>query len=581
MEKMPEIKLGKNPVEHIREMLDENPMFRTVAYFSMEIGLRADIPTYAGGLGILAGDILKSAADLGVPMIGVTLMYRKGYFKQSLDSNGWQSENPKEWDPASKMTLLPDEIILTLENRKVKVRVWSYEIKGSSGFCVPVYFLDTDFEGNAEEDRQLTWYLYGGDQKYRLSQEILLGLGGVRIIRGLGYDNIRKFHLNEGHAAFLVLEMLREEGFENFEKIRQRGIFTTHTPVAAGHDYFSYDLVQRVMSINIVNQLKKMLSPEGVSMTELGMRYCSYVNAVSRKHGDVSRKMFGKTDIDNVTNGIHHPTWISPFIKNVFDRNIPGWTDFPERLVQAINIPPKEIWEAHQKSKQSLLDFVRKQTGATMDPEILTIGFARRATEYKRATLILSDPQKLQEIAGGKLQLIFAGKAHPRDNTGKTLIQRIWEKVRDHSSKISVTFIEDYDMDKASYLVQGVDLWLNTPRRPREASGTSGMKCALNGIPNFSILDGWWIEGCVEDVTGWAIGPASTEEQLVNYDETLDAKDLYEKLKGKVLPTYYENRDKWINMMINSIALNASYFNTHRVVREYCEKAYNLNWRGF
>lgn len=574
------IQFGKNPVEHIREMLDVSPMFRTLAYFSMEIGLSADIPTYAGGLGVLAGDILKSAADLGVPMVGVTLMYRKGYFRQTLDDKGWQMENPREWDPAAKMELLPDEIILTLENRKVKVRVWSYQIRGSSGFCVPVYYLDTDVEGNTQEDRQLTWYLYGGDQKYRLSQEILLGLGGMRILRSLGYGNICKFHLNEGHAAFLVLEMLREEGFENFDKIRQRGVFTTHTPVPAGHDYFSYDLVQRVMSVNIVNQLKQMLSPEGVSMTELGMRYCSYVNGVSKKHSEVSRKMFNKPDIDTVTNGIHHPTWVSPDMKDIYDRYIPGWSEFPERLVQAVKIPSEQLWEGHQKSKKRLLALVNEKSGRSLDPDTLTIGFARRATEYKRASLILSDLDKLKEIAGGKLQIIFAGKAHPRDNKGKGLIQEIWKVAGDLSSSISITFLEDYNMDIASYLVQGVDLWLNTPRRPREASGTSGMKCALNGIMNLSILDGWWIEGWVEDVTGWSIGPDPQEEDLVNYDESLDAKDLYQKLEKKVIPTYYENRDKWLSMMANTIALNASYFNTHRVVREYCQKAYGLNWRG-
>ena len=577
---MTSIDYNHNPVDNFREMTETNPMFRTIAYFSMEIGIRPDIPTYSGGLGVLAGDILKSSADLGVPVIGVSLMYRKGFFTQTIDVTGWQKESETEWDPSKEMTLLPFDVQLTLEQRKVNVRVWCYEIKGYDSFNVPVYFLDTDFDENDPEDRKLTWYLYGGDEKYRLRQELLLGLGGVRILRSMGYRNICRFHLNEGHAAFLVLEMLREEGFTNYSTVKEKGVFTTHTPVPAGHDKFSYELVEKVMSPNIANQLRNLLSEDGVSMTELGMKYCNYVNGVSRKHAKVSQNLFGKKDIDTVTNGIHHRSWVSSPMSELFDRHVQGWRNDPARLVQAIHIPGEEIWSTHQRSKAKLIDYVAKTTGKELDPEVLTMGFARRATGYKRASLVLSDREMLKKIASGKVQFIFAGKAHPKDETGKNLIREIWQASRKLARDIPIIFIEDYGIEIASKMVQGVDVWLNTPKRPREASGTSGMKCALNGIMNFSTLDGWWIEGWIEDVTGWSIGPDPEEENLDNYDESLDATDLYKKLAEKVIPAYYENRDHWLYMMKNSIALNASYFNTHRVVKEYSEKAYRIKTRG-
>jgi starch phosphorylase len=574
------MKLGINTSKAFKDIIAVDPVFRSIAYFSMEVGIKKCIPTYAGGLGILAGDILKSAADLGVPMVGVTLLYRRGYFRQDIDEEGRQVEQPVQWDPSDEMQLLPNEIMITLEQRKIRVRVWVHEITGNTGYTIPVYFLDTDVEGNSDYDRSLTGNLYGGDRKYRLCQELVLGLGGLRILRSLGYNNLKKFHLNEGHAAFLVLEMLREEGFENFHKIREQGVFTTHTPVPAGHDHFPFEMVEKVMSVNIVNQLRKMLSMEGVSMTELGMRYCSFVNGVSRKHAAVSRNMFNKTDIKAITNGIHTNTWVAPEMKKVFDEFISGWENDPSRLVQAVQIPRDRIWEAHSTAKARLISYIEKDLGVKMDEQKLTIGFARRATPYKRADLIFSDLKQLLEAASGKVQLVFAGKAHPRDEGGKEIIQKIVGMADVLGDAIPMVYLENYDMEKGAMLTQGVDLWLNTPRRPREASGTSGMKCALNGVPNLSILDGWWIEGCVEGITGWAIGPEATEDSLSHYDETKDAEDLYRKLKKKVIPLYYENRDGWIDVMRNIIALNASYFNTHRVVREYCEQAYHIDFQG-
>lgn len=565
----------------IRKLMESDPAFRPVAYLSMEIGIKESLPTYSGGLGILAGDILKSAADLGVPMVGLTLLYRKGYFEQSFNADGWQTEKPVQWQPVQELTLLPNQVSLTLQNREVHVRVWQYEIIGATGYPLPVYFLDTDFDNNHPDDRKLTWHLYGGDQIYRLCQEMVLGVGGLRMLRDLGYKNIETFHMNEGHAGFLTLELMREQGYYDPEKIRDQVIFTTHTPVPAGHDFFRFDLVDKVISQEALSNLKRMLpNADGVSMTELGIRFSRYVNAVSKKHAEVSRNMFNMPEIDWVTNGVHPGTWVSSGMRRLFTTHIPGWERDPGRLVQAVKIPPEEIWTAHQASKMRLLAGVMEQTGHQLDPDVLTIGFARRAAQYKRADLLLSNIRRLMEVGAGKIQLVFAGKAHPRDDGGKTVLQRLLTASQKVDEMIPIVFLENYDMEKGALITQGVDLWLNTPLRPREASGTSGMKCALNGVMNFSVLDGWWIEGWLEDVTGWSVGPEPSESDMMHYDESLDAIDLYDKLEKKIIPTYYHNREKWIWMMQRTIALNGSFFNTHRVTREYCEKAYNISFRG-
>ncbi len=577
---MTKMRYNKSIGHSLRTMMELDPAFRSVAYFSMEIGLDAAIPTYSGGLGVLAGDILKSSADLGVPMLGITLLYRQGYFQQKIDAHGNQVESPVTWQPESQLTLLPNEVTVQIENRDVRVRAWCYEITGNSGYPLPVYFLDTDVDGNDIRDRQLSACLYGGDQYYRLCQEIILGVGGLRMIRDLGYNNVSSFHLNEGHAGFLTLELLREQGYESYDKIREQVVFTTHTPVPAGHDHFRYELIDRIMSPVFASHLKRMMPPEGVSMTELGLRYSHYVNGVSKKHADVSRDMFDKPDIDAVTNGVHLPTWASAGVKRLFDRHISGWRDDPGRLVQALHLPEQELWNAHQAAKMHLFAKILETTERRLDPEILTIGFGRRAATYKRADLLLSDVKRLIGVAGGKVQLVFAGKAHPNDEGGKAMIHRINQAAKDLGVNLPIVFMENYDMEIGALMTAGVDVWLNNPRRPREASGTSGMKCALNGVLNFSVLDGWWLEGWVEDCTGWSIGPEPSEADLIHYDEYQDAADIYHKLEDKVIPTYYHHRDKWIGMMKHAIALNASYFNTHRVVREYCEKAYRISFRG-
>ncbi|MBQ8691575.1 MAG: alpha-glucan family phosphorylase [Synergistaceae bacterium] len=567
----------------LRTLMENDPAFRSVAYFSMEVGLKESIPTYSGGLGVLAGDILKSAADLGVPMAGVTLLYRKGYFVQEFNNDDWQQQKPVVWDPTKELTLLPNRIQLTIEGREIQVGVWVYEIIGATGYPLPVYFLDTDFEPNDPADRQLCWYLYGGDNRYRLCQEFILGVGGLRMLRALGYMNIDTFHLNEGHAGFLTLELMREQGYYDPDRIREQVVFTTHTPVPAGHDYFEFDLINKVFPQDALDTIRRMMpNMPGVSMTELGLKYSRYINGVAKKHAEVSNAMFNMETVDWVTNGVHPTTWISSGMRKLYNKHIPGWEQDPGRLVQALTIPKEEVWAAHQASKLRLFARIVETNGIQLDPDVLTLGFARRAATYKRADLLFADIERFKKVAGGKkVQFVFAGKAHPHDDGGKALLQKIRRKAKEFENDIPIVFIDNYNMEIASLLTQGVDVWLNTPMRPREASGTSGMKCAMNGIMNFSILDGWWIEGWIEDVTGWSIGPEPTEtEATAHYDESLDAIDLYDKLEKKIIPTYYNNHDKWVDMMRHTIALDASFFNTHRVVKEYAAKAYSIDFRG-
>ena len=562
------------------DTLEKDPAFRNVAYFSMEIGLSAEIPTYSGGLGILAGDILKSAADLGVPAVAVTLLYKKGYFTQKI-KNGKQTELDTTWEPNNYLRLLPHRVALRLEGRVIEIAAWCYTLSGADGHTLPIYFLDTDLPNNAPEDRELTAKLYGGDNRYRLMQELILGMGGLRFLRDAGYSNINTFHLNEGHAGFITLELMRERGYnEVADKVKEKVVFTTHTPVPAGHDYFSYELIDNVLGHERARALRRVIPGEGVSMTDLAMKFSRYINGVSKKHAFVSRDMFHNDAIDWITNGVHSTTWTSPAFARLYDNYIPGWRNDPSRLMQALTIPKNEIWKAHQAQKMKLLAYVLEETGIELSPEILTIGFARRAATYKRATLIFSDIKRLLKIAKGKVQLIFAGKAHPKDEPGKDLIAEIYKLAKESGTDMPLVFLENYNMNLGKLLTSGVDVWLNTPMRPHEASGTSGMKAIHNGVINFSILDGWWIEGCIENVTGWAIGPDDNTVSTEQYDSNQDAEDLYNKLENVLIPTYYNNKDKWIEIARNTIAINASYFNTHRVVKEYCEKAYHTKFRG-
>ncbi len=556
-----------------------------IAYFSMEIGLRDDIPTYSGGLGILAGDTVKSASDLCLPFIAVTLISRKGYFRQEIDSEGHQKEFPVVWDPSKLLTNAEEKISIFIENREVFVQAWIYFVESPRVASVPVIYLDTDLPENSAEDRTLTDHLYGGDESYRLKQEMILGIGGVRMLRKLGFQ-VKKYHMNEGHAAFLTLELLHEHKKDieavwdeshiwDTEAVRDLCVFTTHTPVEAGHDQFSYELFNNVFGDYFPENILKTLAGEkNVNMTLLGFNLSMYINGVAKKHGEVSQSMFPGYQINAITNGVHSYTWTSDSFKQIFDKYLPGWANEPEIFVRIGVIPDDEIWAAHTDAKKKLIDYVNSVSDANMDIDTLTIGFARRSTAYKRADLLFSDIDRLEKIGSGKIQLIYGGKAHPKDIPGKELIEKIISYKTHLKGKIKIAFIQNYNMDIALKLVSGADIWLNTPLRPLEASGTSGMKAAHNGVINFSVLDGWWIEGHIEGFTGWAIGPAAKEIVPDDNMNQIDAEDLYNKLEKVIIPLYYDDRKTWIRMMQNAIGKNAYYFNSHRMMRRYVTEAY-------
>ena len=544
-----------------------------IAYFSMEIGLTNEIPTYAGGLGTLAGDAIRSSADLNIPLVAVTLISKKNYFRQKLDANGKQTELPSEWDPQKLLTLLPNEVNVQIEGRTVKVRAWLYTYRSVTGGVVPVFFLDTDYEANAPQDREISFYLYGGDEKYRLKQEAILGLGGVRMLDALGF-RVRKYHMNEGHSSLLAIELLRKYGMDE-EKVKEACVFTTHTPLEAGHDKFNYNVVTDVLETVDLSILKDYGGEEILNMTCLALNLSNYVNGVAKRHQEISSKMFKGYQIHAITNGVHSYTWTGEAFRKVYDKHLPGWAIEPELLAKVDVIPDGEIWQAHQTQKQALIDYANQATGGHLDYDVFTLGFARRATEYKRATLLFSNIERLRNISRKtKVQAIFAGKAHPRDVGGKRMIEQIYSYAQQLKGDVEIVYLENYSMNIAAKMVEGVDVWLNTPLRPMEASGTSGMKAAHNGIPNFSVLDGWWIEGWIENLTGWSIGPHPNE----NVDDaacfSAEIEDIYNKLEYVITPKFYDERDGWIWLMKNSIGKIAYYFNSHRMMRRYVTEAY-------
>ena len=545
-----------------------------IAYFSMEIGVNTAMPTYSGGLGILAGDVIRSSADLRIPLVAVTLISKKGYLKQKITPDGWQMESPEEWDPSVFMKLLPETATVKIEGREVKVGVWVYEQESLTGGTIPVLFLTTDFEGNTAEDRGITDFLYGGDEKYRLKQEIVLGIGGLRILEALKI-NVKKYHMNEGHSSLLTLELLKNNDLI-VSKVKNLCVFTTHTPVAAAFDKFSYDLLSEVLEAEVPEKtLRDCGGYDRLNMTLLALNLSKYTNGVTEAHMEYSRKLFPGYHIQEITNGVHSYTWTSLYFKALFDKYIRRWANEPELLVRVDTIPDEELWEAHMKAKQDLLNFVQAKTGTQMDADTLTIAFARRATEYKRAAMIFSDLDKLREIQNeARIQLIFAGKAHPKDEMGKKLIKEIYDCKNQLKNEIDIVYLENYSMEMAGKMVSGADIWLNTPLPPYEASGTSGMKAAHNGVINFSVLDGWWIEGCVEGLTGWAIGPHSDPICDEQQRRKREIDDLYNKLEYLITPKFYQQRDEWITMMKNSIGKVAYYFNTHRMMRRYATEAY-------
>lgn len=565
-----------------RKAAEEAPSTRRIAYFSMEVAVDPRMPTYSGGLGVLAGDTLRSCADLRLPIVGVTLLYWKGYFNQRLDEWGNQQEHPEVWQPAHLLRRLPTTVGVTIEQRPVAIRAWQYDVVGVTGFVVPLFLLDTDMTTNAPSDRDLTSWLYGGDDRYRFAQEIVLGIGGLRMLEALGFTGLQRFHINEGHAALLPLELLRT-GKSNeskdwaFSTVREQCLFTTHTPVGAGHDQFPYELVQRELDGPVPIEVIRMLGGrDRLNMTLLGLNLSKYVNGVAKRHGEISQELFPGYPIDSITNGVHSATWTGDSFQALYDRYIPGWRTDPFTLRHAISIPTQDIWAAHVDAKARLLDVVRKRTAVPFRDDVMTIGFARRATEYKRADLVLSAPDELLDIGknAGPLQLIFAGKAHPRDEPGKDMIRRIVRAARQPTPFVRMAYLENYDLTLGQLLTAGVDLWLNTPLRPLEASGTSGMKAAHNGVPSFSVLDGWWLEGHIEGITGWSIGARSGGPSDWETTNVRDGRELYQKLRWVIAPLFYQNRERWIEIMRCTIAFNASYFNTHRMVQQYAANAY-------
>jgi starch phosphorylase len=550
-----------------------------VAYYSMEIAINPSMPTYSGGLGVLAGDTLRSAADLGIPLIAFTLLHRKGYFQQHLDASGAQSENIQPWNPEQFCTEEPVRITVSIEERIVTVRAWRYDMKGRFGHVVPIYLLDTDIDGNSGWDRGLTDHLYGGDSNYRLQQEIVLGMGGVRMSNALGY-RINVYHMNEGHAALLTLALLERQlgggplgavTDSDIEKVRSQCVFTTHTPVPAGHDRFSTEQSIRILGGDRTARLEKhgCFRDGMLNMTLLALRFSRYANGVALQHGKVSREMFPEFPIDSITNGVHAPTWVSEPMQQLYDEHVPTWRRDMLYLRNVIDVPTENIQAAHSRAKEALLTEVASRTGLVLNPKVLTLGFARRVATYKRASLLFTDPERLVEIAAkaGGLQILYAGKAHPQDEPGKRLIQDVVSQASKLSSDVlRIVYLENYDWELGAALTAGVDVWVNTPKRPYEASGTSGMKAALNGVPSLSILDGWWIEGCIEGFTGWAIEDGATDAD--------EANSFYSKLENSVVPLYQAAPDKWARLMLNTIALNGSFFNTNRMVKQYTHNAY-------
>jgi len=551
---------------------------RKIAYFSMEIALAKALPTYSGGLGMLAGDTLRSAADTGVPLVAISLVHRRGYFEQHLDSHGQQTESDVVWSPETTLPSANQTITITLQGRELTLSAWRFDVVGHTGHIIPVFLLDADVEGNDPWDRRLTDHLYGGDTYYRLCQEAILGLGGIHLLHALGMQP-EVCHMNEGHAALLSIGLLEARVAPSplstatdadAEAVKQQCIFTTHTPVPAGHDKFGLDQMRQILGAERSSTIERFgaLHNDLLNMTYLALRFSRYVNGVAMLHGKVSQQMFPEYTVHSITNGVHAATWLSQPFQKLLDKEVPEWRHDNQYFKSVYGIEPEAIEATHLPSKLRLFQTVKQRTGIDLDPHVLTLGFARRVATYKRASLILHSPERLIEIANriGGLQILMAGKAHPADNAGKGLIRDIFTTAAKlESSKLRILYLENYDWDLGEQLTNGVDVWLNTPLRPYEASGTSGMKAALNGVPSLSVLDGWWVEGCAENITGWAIENSE--------DEAVEAERVYHKLEYSVAPAFAD-KAQWARIRRHCIAINGTFFNTHRMLGQYVSNAY-------
>ncbi len=536
----------------------------SVAYLSMEIALENDIKTYAGGLGILAGDFLRSAARKNFPIVAVTLISRQGYFKQKISSAGDQIEQIDRDYDFSKLKKLPNEVSINIGHDTVRIGVWKYLI-GNSRFGVPVFLLDTDISGNKAIYKKLTAKLYGGGLEDRLRQEMILGFGAVKMLAELGYKNIDTYHLNEGHGAFAAIELFNnlKEGAdeEKVKKVKEKCVFTTHTPIKTIYDEFPLEMILKNQP-DFPCRLSTLVNNSQVSTLEMGLYFSRYTNGVSLAHRKLLNNIFPDINFKAITNGVDSLFWTAPEFKKIYDKYLAGWQEDYKLLKMAGGIPDGEIWGAHQKAKRRLLKYIQENYKIDWQDNILTICFARRFTEYKQPLFILSDIERLLEMTGEgeKIQLIFAGKAHLRDLNGQSMIKSL-NQIKKKYKKLKLVFLENYDLNLARLLVAGSDVWLNNPLPPQEACGTSGMKAAHNGVMQISTLDGWWPEGFKSGKTGWAID---------------DVNDLYEILKKEVLPFYYEQPEIWQKMMKDTIMINAAYFNSDRMLEQYIDEAYSL-----
>ncbi len=564
----------------------------SIAYYSMEIALDDRLPTFSGGLGVLAGDHVRAAADRGLPLAAVTLLYNHGFFDQSI-TGGEQREQPVDWSPSAELEELGVRAAVAVAGRRVEIRVWRAIVEGVDGHCVPVHFLDTDVEANAPEDRGITDRLYPTDPFERLRQEAVLGLGGPLVLDMLGYRAIDTHHLNEGHGSLVPVALLarRVAGFDpwsafsggssgpveaDLRAVRRRCVFTTHTPVPAGHDRFAPEVAEAVLGKAVLAALGALgcLEEDGtLDMTVLGMRCADFVNGVSLRHRVVTCRMFPTAHVEAVTNGVHGTTWAAPATAALFDRHLPGWRRDSQELRYALDVPLAELRAAHEQNKEALCTEVRRRAGVTLRADALVIGIARRFAAYKRNDLVLSDLERLAAIAeSAPVQIVFAGKAHPGDDEAKAIIRHVTSVAGARPRGVALAFLENYGLRLGRVLCAGSDVWLNTPVPPNEASGTSGMKAALNGVPSLSTLDGWWAEGWIEGVTGWTIDADEADDH--DTGDAGDADRLYRLLEEVVAPIYYKDRDALAAMGRHAISLNASFFSAHRMVDEYARRAY-------
>ncbi len=551
-----------------------------IAYFSMEIALCPGCNTYAGGLGVLAGDVVRSVADLDLPIVAVTLVSRQGYFHQSLTADGVQSEAPEPWDPAQFAIRLDARVAIELEKRAVWIGGWLYVHQSPLGGRIPVLLLDTDLPDNASEDRHITDELYGGDLRYRLAQQAVLGIGGVRLLRALGF-RVAAYHLNEGHSAFLTLQLLRDYALPSagqspgetpydVARARELCIFTTHTPVDAAQARYGYELWEAMLGDFIDGKtLRRLAGPTELNMTQLAATMSAWINGVAERHAETARGVAAGRPMRAVTNGVHATTWTAAPFAALYDRALGHWRIEPELLGRVPSLVSADaLWDAHVAAKATLCSYVEQRTGVHLQAGLPILGFARRMTSYKRPDLLFADIERLRTIARRyPFQLVYAGKAHPADNDGKHLIVELYRALAALRPDVHSAFLPNYELYDAAVLVAGADIWLNTPLPPLEASGTSGMKAAMNGVPSLSVLDGWWVEGCVEGVTGWGVAGDGANRGGA-------AAELYDKLERAVLPTWYGPRAAWIAMMQGAIALNGAVFNSHRMMRRYASEAY-------